>query len=157
MTVPVLLAGKGSGMLAGRVVVIGQSYSDANDVHFTPMGTMPGSVVLINAIDSMARYGLVESTSPWLSLPLGLFSIVLIAYLFARLDSFSAKLASTGVILVLFALASVYLFRSGLWLDFALPLVGIQMYQTIRGHFERLDKLRRKAGIGTGREEPHNA
>jgi CHASE2 domain-containing sensor protein len=157
MPVPVLLAADGSDMLAQRVVIIGQSYSDAGDVHFTPLGTMPGSVVLVNAIDSMARYGLVEATSVWISLPLALLAIVVIGYVFARLDSFSAKLISTGVVLLLFAVASVYLFRSGLWLDFALPLVGIQMYQTLRGHFEKIDKLRRKAGIRIGNEEPHHA
>lgn len=159
MPAPVLLASagsQGSGVLAQRVVIIGQSYSDAGDVHFTPLGTMPGSVVLVNAIDSMARYGLVEATSAWVSVPLALLSIVIIGYVFARLDSTSAKWISTAVVLVLFALASVYLFRAGLWLDFALPLLGIQMYQTLRGHAERLDKLRRKAGIRIGNEEPHH-
>jgi CHASE2 domain-containing sensor protein len=156
MPVPVLLSSEGGDMLARRVVIVGQSYSDAGDVHFTPLGTMPGSVVLVNAIDSMARYGLVEASSVWISVPLALLSIVLISYLFARLDSFSARLISTAVILALFGVASIYLFRSGLWLDFALPLLGIQMYQTLRGHAERLDKLRRKAGIRIGNEEPHN-
>lgn len=153
MTAPVLLQSQPGGMLDGRVVVIGQSYEEGGDIHFTPLGTMPGSAVLMNAIDSMARYGLVAATSPWLTVPLALLAIIVIGYVFARLDSFTAKLVSTGVILALFALASVYLFRSGFWLDFALPLVGIQIYQTLRSYAERLDKLRRQAGIGPGTNE----
>jgi CHASE2 domain-containing sensor protein len=131
-------------MLAGRVVTIGQSFAEAGDVHVTPLGTMPGSAVLLNAIDSMARYGLVEATSPALALPLGVLAIVLVGYVFARLEGMAAKWASTAIILLLFALASVYLFRAGLWLDFALPLLGIQIYQSVRGYAERLDKLRRR-------------
>lgn len=35
---------------AGRVVIIGASYTGSRDVHETPLGTMPGSLILANSI-----------------------------------------------------------------------------------------------------------
>ena len=34
---------------AGRVVIVGASYSDSGDVYETPLGTMPGALVLANS------------------------------------------------------------------------------------------------------------
>ncbi len=35
---------------AGRVVIIGASYTGSHDIHETPLGTMPGSLILANSI-----------------------------------------------------------------------------------------------------------
>lgn len=40
---------------AGRVAVIGASYTESTDVHETPLGTMPGSVILANSIVQAER------------------------------------------------------------------------------------------------------
>lgn len=140
MRAPVLLASTGSGALKDRVVIIGQSYSDAGDTHFTPLGTMPGAVVLMNAIDSMSRYGLIDTPSAWITMPFVILSIVLVGYVYARWNSSIGTLISTVLILLLYAGASVYFFRSGLWLDFALPLLGIQGHRMIKTVEEYLGK-----------------
>lgn len=135
----VFLASNAGQALTGRVVVIGQSHRQSADSYFTPLGTMPGAVVLVNAIDSMARYDGMEAASSALSLPLALLSIVLVGYVYARWGSLTGTLISTMLILLLFAVASVFLFRSGLWLDFALPLLGIQAHRMIRAGEEYLE------------------
>ena len=125
-------------LFAGRVVVIGQSYAEAGDRHFTPMGEMPGSMVLLNAIDSMARYQIIRAPSAWVTMPIALFLILVVGYIFARWDSLVGTLISTVVLVPLLAIGSFYLFRYGVWLDFALPLVAIQTHRMFKSFEERI-------------------
>lgn len=48
--------------LAGRVVGIGASFAESRDRHLTPLGEIPGALVLINAMQSLYRHG--ELTAP---------------------------------------------------------------------------------------------
>jgi hypothetical protein len=50
--------------LAGRVVMIGASFADSRDLHFTPLDRMPGNLVLINAIHSLYHHGEI-TPPPW--------------------------------------------------------------------------------------------
>jgi CHASE2 domain len=47
--------------LSGRIVVIGGSYVDSWDYHLTPIGVMPGAMVIINAIHSHLEFGAVHA------------------------------------------------------------------------------------------------
>ncbi len=59
---------------AGRVAVIGASYTESTDVHETPLGNMPGSVVLANSIVQAER---LASTVPASSLVRNIFAFEL--------------------------------------------------------------------------------
>ncbi len=136
--------------LQDRVVVIGQSYLEAGDRHITPLGEMSGGMVLVNAIDSMARHSLIGSPNGWLTFALALLLIVFVGYVFARWDSLVGTWISTGVAIVLLAVGSFYLFKYGVWLDFALPLLGIQAHRMVKSMEERAEHKRLAQLAGGG-------
>jgi hypothetical protein len=48
--------------LKNSIVVIGGSYAEGRDTHITPLGEMPGALIVINAIYSLLQYGEIK---PW--------------------------------------------------------------------------------------------
>jgi len=124
-------------LFAGRVTVIGQSFAEAGDQHYTPMGLLPGSVVLLNAIDSMVRYPLVQKPSGLITLPLALLLILFVGYVFARWNSAWGPLICTAIGVPMVAALSFYLFTYGVWLDFALPVIGILVHREYKIFEER--------------------
>ena len=58
------------GWASGGIVVIGASATDRNDMHMTPLGRMPGSFIVINAIRSWLQFGPQESGGFWVGLVL---------------------------------------------------------------------------------------
>lgn len=111
---------------AGATVVIGQSHSDAGDVHVTPLGLMSGSLVILNSVDSILRYGVLGGAPELaIQLPFTLLSILLTATLLAYWRGTLATLGSGVLVMVLSLLISVYcLIHLGVWFDFLAPLGG---------------------------------
>ena len=135
-----LLNLKSTDSLQGQIVIIGQSFRESGDMHETPLGLIPGSVVIMNSIDSIIRYGLISPPNKAIILLLELISIVFVGYVYARWDSVLGTVICTTVILSIFAGGSFYLFRYGVWLDFALPLVGIQLHRIIKSFEEWVER-----------------
>lgn len=140
-------------LFSGRVTVIGQSYVEAGDQHYTPMGQMPGSVVLLNAIDSMVRYPLIQPLDIKKELALSLLLIIVVGGVFARWNSAMGPLISTALALPVLAIISFYCFAYGVWLDFALPLIGILIHREIKAFEERVEL--RKLAREVGDKHPH--
>ena len=141
-TVPVLLripAGLASDtsqpidarLLAGRVVVVGASDADSRDWYATPMGRMPGMMLIVNSIESLRRYGQ-YGKSPgvlrWLVVG-GLLILTSVAY--ARYHPMVATLLITPLIYLAVLPLSFYVFTSGAWLDFTAPVLGVQLHELI--------------------------
>jgi CHASE2 domain-containing sensor protein len=112
------------------VVVIGQSFEAAGDQHMTPLGTMPGSMVLVNSVKSMLKMKLLQPPSEvaeWMFL---VVSIFVIGFIFARFTS----LGATAVLLLTFVpalfIVNYLLLRIHIWMDFAVPLLGIFAHRT---------------------------
>ena len=127
------------------IVIIGQSYPEAGDRHQTPLGEMAGSLVILNGIDSMIRHQVIHPPSPWFMAPLSVLLIVFVGYVFARWDStFGPLIATTAATVVLFV-GSYHLFKHGVWMDFELPLLGIQARKTITTFVEAVQKHRQPA------------
>jgi CHASE2 domain-containing sensor protein len=125
----------------GRVVIIGQSSDAVGDVHATPLGAMPGEMVLANAIESIHDRGIVQETPVTWQLPVSLLSIVMVGLVFALYDSILGTLA-IGVVFYVFLLISNYLIlKTGYWFDFAVPLIGLYADRLISAFEEHL-KLR---------------
>ena len=139
-----LLAGPKGMNFEGRTVVIGQTYQETGDFFRTPVGRMPGAVVLVNAIDSMAKHQLMKPPSSFQTLSVAFGLIVFIGWLLARWNSsVGATIAVVAVILTA-GVASFFFFAHGIWLDFAAPIIGIQMHRWIdawESPFRRLMKL----------------
>lgn len=123
--------------LSGRVVVIGASFSESRDRYLTPLGEMPGALVLINAIHSLQQYG--ELTGPpwYMKLLFEAFLIVMMSLAFACFESFWGMVISGAVIILWLLPLSFVVFRFGVWLDFAIPLIAVQLHQLAEQFHER--------------------
>jgi CHASE2 domain-containing sensor protein len=126
--------------LTDRIVVIGGSYRDGGDVHLTPLDEMPGSLVIINAIHSLLHYEKIEQLPEWGKGLITVILIIIMSLLFARFTSFWGLILS-GVFLIFILLpVSIFLFRYGIWLDFALPLIAVQIYRIASDFDERREQ-----------------
>jgi hypothetical protein len=130
-----------SNWLNDQVVVIGASYLDSRDIHQTPIGAMPGTMVLINALHSMISYGVASTPPLWVKLLIGLLLIILISMAFSFFNSFWGMFLSGGLIILAIIPLSFLFFRSGVWLDFAAPLTAIQLHQIAA----RIEEYRKKS------------
>jgi CHASE2 domain-containing sensor protein len=113
----------------GQIVVIGGSFEDSGDIHPTPLGPMPGALALINAIVSLEDYGEVERMPRWLDLLFEIVLVVLMSVAFLFLPPFFAMLASSVLIFALYVPLSLELFEHGVWLDFIIPLLAVQLHE----------------------------
>ena len=109
----------------GRVVIIGGSYRDGRDIYATPLGAMPGTFVLLNAVHSLLQYGELRPPPTWAKLLVFVAVLVLTSVIFAVLHSLFALLVVAVVIGVGIVPLSFWLFRAGVWLEFWLPLAAV--------------------------------
>jgi hypothetical protein len=144
--------GRGFGDLRNRAVFIGASYYDSRDLHRTPVGPMPGVLILMNSLHSLRQYG--EVHRPWLmgKIALVVALVFLMSVFFTVWNSFAAKVMASLVIYALLVPLTFLLFGSGLWLDFALPLLAVQFTNTFSDLRELLCGEEGSAGDGPGAE-----
>lgn len=121
--------------IEGKLVVVGGSFGDSGDWHDTPIGRMPGTMLLINAIDALAVSGSPREPSRLESAAISTFIIVTTAVCLAFFRPLFASFFAAGVILVIMLL-SLPIFKSGVVLNLAIPAVGVAAY----GFFETVTK-----------------
>lgn len=129
-----------SEFVAGRVVVIGGSFADARDVYPTPIGPMPGMFIIVNAINSLWQFDEFRAVPWWVTLLMTALLTILMAVAFTLFSSFWASVACGAAVVLIVVPASLFLLRSGVWLDFAAPLVAVELHQA----YEELKEKRRK-------------
>jgi CHASE2 domain len=129
----------------GRTVVIGQTYQETGDFFNTPVGRMPGAVLLINAIDSMKKHQLMKPPSGFLTFSVAFALIVFVGFLFARWDSSMGAVLAVIAVVLTAGVASFFFFAHGVWFDFAAPIIGIQLHRQFAAWEERsaLKRLKR--------------
>jgi CHASE2 domain-containing sensor protein len=114
--------------LPGRIVVIGSSYESSRDIYATPLGKMPGIWVLVNATHSFLQ-GELTPPSSWVIWLTEAILIVIMSLVFAYFDkSFYGMLVSGIVIIIGMIPFTFWLFEYGVWLDFAIPLIAVQIH-----------------------------
>lgn len=124
--------------LKDAIVIIGQSFREAGDRHHTPldgeskMNNMAGSLVILNGVNSLLKYGVLHEPSVFKRFIIALAIIVIVGYIYARWDSLIGTWTATIVIFGFLLYLSFEFFKYGIWLDFALPLLGIQAHETIK-------------------------
>lgn len=137
-------------LFEGRIAVIGGSFAAGDDIHPTPLGEMPGALVIVNAIDSLAEFGEIrEPPRGWLVAILVL-EVLLISTMFAWFDHVIAPLMASTVLLITLIPVSLLLFRDGYWVNFALPLIAVQAHQVV----EKIRDLRSHLSGGPAPEGP---
>jgi CHASE2 domain-containing sensor protein len=96
---------------AGRVVIIGASYTESSDVHETPLGTMPGSMILANSIVQADRLTSVAPAAPALRNVIALLVFLIFAafarYLIGVAAVLGIGLVSLGILIALSRLYGV--------------------------------------------------
>jgi CHASE2 domain-containing sensor protein len=117
-------------LLRDSITVIGVSHLESRDWHPTPIGWMPGMLILVNSIHSMLQYGILHPPSLWIVLLLTLILITLFSWLLAKYQILWGTLYAVGVIVIMIPV-SIMFFKYGLWLNFAIPWVAIQLRQMI--------------------------
>jgi len=113
----------------GRVVVIGASYQASHDVHRTPVGDMPGALIILNAIKSLQQFGQLQGPPVWIKAVIEGALILLMAWAFARFSSIGGVLLTGVGVAVVLVPVSFYVFRHGIWVDLAAPILGMQLHQ----------------------------
>jgi CHASE2 domain-containing sensor protein len=114
--------------LKGNIVVIGGSYAEGRDIYLTPLGDMPGALILINAIHSLLQYGELTALPLWSKLLIQMGFIILMSLAFTFFNSFGGMILSGGIIVFGLLPISIALFHYGIWINFALPLLSVQLF-----------------------------
>jgi CHASE2 domain-containing sensor protein len=132
------------GLARGHLVIIGASHAEGRDVYDTPLGLMPGALIVANAVLSLDSHGELRGPGLLATLAVETLLIVVLSLLFARFNGFWAGLG--GGALVLFGLLplSLWLIADGWWLNYAIPLLAIQAYQMAAELRENLAARRRR-------------
>ena len=135
--------GEGVNGIEGAIVVIGGSFLESGDWFQTPLGRMPGALVLINAIDELARHGtpadLIFGQRLALSLSFILFVSICVGW-FRSLVAAFLSLMGFGV----FMFATLSMFKSGIIADLAIPSIGILIVDLIFSSLRIIRGFRKK-------------
>lgn len=129
-------------ILDDRIVVIGASNPQARDMHGTPVGAMPGGVVLINAIQSLNSYGTLQPVSGWVQFVSAVVLVVAVIALFYVLNFRLAALVSAAGLFLIGLLILWQGLERGYWLDLAMPAAAILLFQKIVAPLGAIRKIR---------------
>ncbi len=155
VTIPAIAITEADGRLADdlvrdRVVVVGASFAEARDTHRTPIGTMPGAMVVINAIKSLLAFGQLKEPKLWVSLLVQLGVVLLAAWAFSRFNSFVAVGVAATIIFVVLIPLSFYFLKYGMWVEYSIPILALVIH---RGISEYRDVRRRIREYEVARQE----
>ena len=116
-------------LVKGRVVVIGASYRDSRDIYNTPLGEMPGAMVITNAIKSLHDFGQIKAPKTGIKWLIELGLILMTSWVFTRFHGLLETVVSGAIIVIILVPVSFHFFKFGLWVDFAVPLIGMLFHQ----------------------------
>ncbi|MFM0741853.1 CHASE2 domain-containing protein [Paraburkholderia xenovorans] len=124
--------------LSGRIVVIGQSSDSARDWHSTPLGAMPGSMIIANALQSLLTFGPIRELPKYLEMLSSIVLIVVVGLVFARADSWVGGVLILVTFVPLLILLNLAVLRSGYWFEFSTPLLAMYVHRIVSNFEEYL-------------------
>lgn len=111
-----------------RIVLIGANYMESRDVDYaTPVGTMSGALINLNAIVSFNNFGAIGLLPIYKNILLNIGIILIISLVFARFNSIIATGVTLGIFALAILLAHRWLFEHGIWIEFGLPILVINI------------------------------
>ena len=130
--------------VAGRVTLIGASYGASHDLHLTPLGLMPGTLIILNAIKSLNLFEQISPPPIYIRLAFLLSFITLMSYVFSRFGNLVKFLVVTALVFIFFVPISFWFFKYGVWFDFGILLLGIKLQHSVSEFLEvrELKRLR---------------
>lgn len=120
--------------LHNRFVIIGESHYDSTDFHQTPIGELPGALVIANAVHSMWYFGETAQTPLPIRFAVALLVIAMMSVALLWISSFYGLMIVSIIVFVGMLPISLLMIKYGIWFDFAIPLLIIQAYEL----FDRL-------------------
>jgi hypothetical protein len=119
--------------LTKSIVLIGESYREAQAIQSTPLGDMPNSLILINSLYSLLEQ---ENTKPseflWI---VDILIIIVFIGIISRLFCSFWGIWGAGIIMLVILLPLFLLvFNYGTWFTFALPLIVISIFHVFINH-----------------------
>lgn len=120
-------------LMRGKIVVIGGTYADNPDYHRTPLGEMPGTIVLLNAINALLHDDHVRDVPWFLRYGIDASLVVLVSVLYLYLPRRAALTASFALIGGAAVTVGYMLLNRGYFFDPILPALGIQIHELIGG------------------------
>ncbi|RKZ84211.1 MAG: hypothetical protein DRR16_15345 [Candidatus Parabeggiatoa sp. nov. 3] len=116
--------------LTDSIVVIGGSYREGRDIQLTPVGDMPGALLIVNVIHSVLQHEEIE-LSPTGKLLTTVLFLVILSILFGMFPFWwSMTISGILTIFVLLPLTMVFV-HYGMWFNIALPLIVVSIYQMV--------------------------
>jgi hypothetical protein len=119
------------------VAVIGASYEDSRDTHITPLGGMPGSLVLVNAIDTLQSVGILQYLPTFANFFITALILVGISAAFALLSAFWASALMLALVALTMGPLSFWFLKQGVWLNLGAPIIGIYLHREWEDLMER--------------------
>ena len=115
-------------LLKDRIVVIGGTAKFERDMHLTPVGEMPGALIIINAIYSLNRFQRLRKIPIAVEICVALLLIVVASVFFAMLHHLWAYLVVGLTTIAATLPLGLFAFHRGYWLDFAIPLLVVEAH-----------------------------
>jgi hypothetical protein len=114
----------------GKIVIIGNSSPDANDIIATPLGEMAGMYLIGNAVLTIVRQKQPRHV-PWgITLVIEFIVAVFAAYCFLYFRPILAYLVAVGAIIVVLGGATVFFFfQFGSFLNVVFPVAGMSLHR----------------------------
>ncbi len=142
-----VLTGATSGLFSNALVLVGRTDKESFDEHLTPVGRFPGIFVHVNELMTLLSFGhKVQPITPLLGAPLAII-IMLLALLLTpiltkiitgwlekrlKIEVKRDNVFERPFIWVsLFAIGSFMLHRYGLFMDYAFPILGLELARQI--------------------------
>ena len=135
---------KGYEEVAGRITLIGASYGASHDLHLTPLGLMPGTLIILNAIKSLSLFDQISPPPLYIRLAFLLTFITILSFVFSRYSNFIKLLVVSTMMFIFFVPISFWFFKYGVWFDFGILMLGIKLQHTVSEFLEvrELKRLR---------------
>lgn len=148
------------GLIANKIVVLGVSFESSNDFVLTPLSRMPGSLAIINSINSFLSYGLVRSAflyetfiASFILIFISIISVLLIRFVSITIIEkigieisgsvkyvtlFSNIMYDITIVFILIKISefflkasSPFLLNHGVWLNITIPLGIISLIVSV--------------------------
>ncbi|MBZ2188245.1 CHASE2 domain-containing protein [Alcanivorax sp. JB21] len=141
----------GDHLARARTVVIGASHVESGDLHVTPLGEMPGPLILINAMHSLERFGQARPPAWWQTLLVTTLLVLVLSACLVYLPPMMANVLPLLVVVAIIVPLSMLWFRAGVWLDFALPLVAVTLFRWVSRvrHLQKQHRLKSSRSAST--------
>jgi hypothetical protein len=131
-------------VLQDRIVVIGSSW-DPLDVHRTPIGEMPGSLILINEVNSLERGDVLREPGVVGRYALEVALILFVSLVFALVPpAYASVVVVAGIAFGTLTLGLVA-FNAGIWVDSVIPLAGVMLHEVISRSHENVARLMKRS------------